>query len=83
MGHPIFRGSFMMHYSALYIPTHRDEAAMDGAPDLSWLVYGEATAKTKSRSSAARRMTNKNKQRRKRLAIFLGSASRFCLVLVA
>ena len=31
-----------------YIPTHRDEAAMNGAPVLLWLVEGEqATARQK------------------------------------
>jgi hypothetical protein len=32
-----------------YIPTHRDEAAMNGAPDLLWLVERkEATARTEA-----------------------------------
>jgi hypothetical protein len=40
---------------AAYIPTHDDEAVMDGAPDLLGLVLGEkATATTKANAGVLR-----------------------------
>ena len=39
-------------WEMFYIPIHRDEAAMDGAPDRLWLIEGEqATAKTEANPS--------------------------------
>jgi hypothetical protein len=42
-------------WERFYIPTHRDETAMNGAPDLLWLVEGEQ----RQRQKQILRVTNK------------------------
>jgi hypothetical protein len=48
-GHGETKSNGKHGWSTFYIPTHRGEAVMDGAPVRSgWLKEGQATARTKA-----------------------------------